>query len=137
LYIEQKKKISSLGIKPTEPDMQSHDDALIDELLHSAGVSTENSAARRWLESALAAARSIGEAAPPPTPAKHNAPLDKVERASDRFRQGKSEWEAGSPPENDAYQSIPAQIGLRLGAAARRGACPGQRSGGEGHGFHP
>ena len=61
------------------------DDELIDELLRLAGVSTENSGARSWLETGLAAARSIGEAAPPPTPAKHNAPLDKVARASDRL----------------------------------------------------
>ena len=61
------------------------DDELIDELLRLAGVSTENSGARSWLETGLAAARSIGEAARPPTPAKHNAPLDKVARASDRL----------------------------------------------------
>ena len=70
------------------------DDATIDELLSLAGVSTEHSAARRWLESALAAARGTLEPrlvatgatrVPQPSPAKHNAPLDKIERASDRL----------------------------------------------------
>jgi predicted nucleic acid-binding protein len=66
------------------------DDATIDELLSLAGVSTEHSAARRWLKSALAAARGTLEPrlvvtgathVPQPSPAKHNAPLDKIERA--------------------------------------------------------
>ena len=70
------------------------DDGTIDELLRLAGVSTEHSAARRWLESALAAARGTLEPrlvatgatrVPQPSPAKHNAPLDKIERASDRL----------------------------------------------------
>ena len=70
------------------------DDATIDELLSLACASTEDSAARRWLESALAAARGKLERrlaatgatrVPQPSPAKHNAPLDKVERASDRL----------------------------------------------------
>jgi len=70
------------------------DDATIDELLSLAGVSTEHSAARCWLQSALAAARGTLEPrlvatgatrVPQPSPAKHNAPLDKVERASDRL----------------------------------------------------
>jgi hypothetical protein len=70
------------------------DDATIDELLRLAGVSTENSGARHWLESALAAARDTLEPrlvatgatrVPQPSPAKHNAPLDKIERASDRL----------------------------------------------------
>jgi hypothetical protein len=69
-------------------------DETIDELLRLASVSTEDSAARRWLESALAAARGLlepGEAAtgatrmPQPSPAQHNIPLDKIERASDRL----------------------------------------------------
>ena len=79
-----------------EPDMPTEfpDDETIDELLRLAGVSTENSAARRWLESALAAARGTLEPrlvatgatrVPQPSPAKHNAPLDKIERASDRL----------------------------------------------------
>ena len=69
-------------------------DGTIDELLRLAGVSTEDSAARGWLESALAAARGTLEPrlvangatrVPQPSPAKHNAPLDKIERASDRL----------------------------------------------------
>jgi hypothetical protein len=71
-----------------EPDMptKSHDDGLIDEFLHLAGVSTENSAARSWLESALAAARSIGDARSPQPPlGKYNVPLDKIARSSDRL----------------------------------------------------
>jgi hypothetical protein len=70
------------------------DDGTIDELLSLAGVSAGHSAARRWLESALAAARGALEPrlvatgatrVPQPSPAKHNAPLDKIERASDRL----------------------------------------------------
>jgi hypothetical protein len=63
------------------------DDGTIDELLRLAGVSIKRSAARCWLESALAAARGTLEPrlVPQPSPAKHNAPLDKIERASDRL----------------------------------------------------
>jgi hypothetical protein len=63
------------------------DDGSIDELLRLAGVSTERSAARHWLESALAAARGSPEPrlVPQPSPAKHNAPLDEIERASNRL----------------------------------------------------
>ena len=70
------------------------DDVTIDELLRLVGVPTGHSAARRWLESALAAARGTLEPrpvttgatrVPQPSPAKHNAPLDKIERASDRL----------------------------------------------------
>ena len=70
------------------------DDGTIDELLRLAGVSTEASAARCWLKSALAAARGQLERrlaatgatrVPLPSPAKHNAPLDKVEQATDRL----------------------------------------------------
>ena len=63
------------------------DDGTIDELLRLAGVSTERSAARRWLESALVAARGTPEPrlVPQPSPAKHNAPLDEIERASNRL----------------------------------------------------
>jgi len=66
----------------------------VDELLILAGVSTEDSAARRWLESALAAARGTLERrlaatgathVPQPSPAKHNLPLKKVERAVDQL----------------------------------------------------
>src|SRR6476660_2902839 len=69
-------------------------DETIDELLRLAGVSTERSAARRWLESALVAARGTLEPrlvatgatrVAQPSPAKHNAPLDKIDRASDRL----------------------------------------------------
>ena len=48
---------SDLSLMPTE----FPDDGTIDELLRLAGVSTERSAARRWLESALAAARGTPE----------------------------------------------------------------------------
>ncbi len=63
------------------------DDGTIDELLRLAGVSTECSAARRWLESALVGARGTPEPRPipQPSPAKHNAPLDEIERASNRL----------------------------------------------------
>jgi hypothetical protein len=81
---------SNLSLMPT----QFPDDGTIDELLRLAGVSTEYSAARRWLASALAAPRGTLEPRlvatgatpiPQPSPAKHNAPLDKLERASDRL----------------------------------------------------
>ena len=72
-----------------EPDMPTEfpDDGTIDELLCLAGVSTERSAARRWLESALVAARGTPEPrlVPHPAPAKHNAKLDEIERASNRL----------------------------------------------------
>jgi hypothetical protein len=73
---------SDLSLMPTE----FPDDGTIVELLRLAGVSTERSAARRWLESALAAARGAPERRliPQPSPAKHNAPLDEIVRASDR-----------------------------------------------------
>jgi hypothetical protein len=45
-----------LSLMPTE----FPDDGTIDELLSLAGVSTEHSAARRWLESALAWTLSLG-----------------------------------------------------------------------------
>ena len=81
---------SDLSFMPTE----FPDDGTIDELLRLAGIPTENSAARRWLESALVAARGKLEPrllaagashVPQPSPAKHNAPLDKIGRASDRL----------------------------------------------------
>ena len=63
------------------------DDETIDELLRLAGVSTDRSGARRWLESALVAARGKPEPrlVPQPSPAKRNAPLDEIERASNRL----------------------------------------------------
>ena len=63
------------------------DDETIDELLRLAGVSTDRSGARRWLESALVAARGKPEPrlVPQLSPAKHNAPLDEIERASNRL----------------------------------------------------
>ena len=72
-----------LSLMPTE----FPDDGTIDELLRLAGVSTERSAARRWLESALVAVRGTLEPrlAPQPSPAKHDAPLDEIERASKRL----------------------------------------------------
>jgi hypothetical protein len=62
-------------------------DGTIDDLLRLAGVSTKRSAARRWLESALVAARGTFEPRliPQPSPAKHNAPLDEIERGSNRL----------------------------------------------------
>ena len=59
----------------------------INELLRLAGVSTEDAAARRWLESALVAARSSIDPrrVSRPSPAKHNAQLEKIERASKRL----------------------------------------------------
>jgi hypothetical protein len=75
---------------PTE----SPRDGPIDELLRLGGVLTENSEARRWLESALAAACSPlepGAAAigatpvPQPSPAQHNAPLNEIKQATDRL----------------------------------------------------
>ena len=77
-----------------EPDTEFPDDGTIDELLRLAGVSLEHSVARGWLESALAAARGTLEPrlaatgtmhVAQPSPAKHNAPLDKIERAHDRL----------------------------------------------------
>jgi len=71
-----------------------HSHATVDELLRLAGISTENSAARRWLESALDAARGTLDPqlaatgvtpAPRPCPAKHNAPLEKIEQAGDQL----------------------------------------------------
>ncbi len=70
------------------------DNKTIDALLRLASVSTERPAARRWLESALVAARGTFEPRllatgakriPQPTPAKHNAPLDKIEHACDQL----------------------------------------------------
>ena len=67
-------------------------DGAIDELLSLAGASPADSTARRWLESALASARGTLEPrlaatgatrVPQPSSAKHNLPLDKIERASD------------------------------------------------------
>jgi len=73
---------------PTE----SADDGALDELLPLARVSTEATAARRWLEDALIAARGTVEpqlaaagatrAPKKPPPAKHNAPLKKIERTA-------------------------------------------------------
>ena len=79
-----------------EPDMPTEfpDDGMIDELLGLAGVSLEHSKARGWLESALRAARGTLEPqlaangatrVPQSSPAEHNAPLDKIERARDRL----------------------------------------------------
>lgn len=75
-----------LSLMPTE----FPDDGTIDELLRLAGVSTERSAARRWLESALVMARGTPEPrlVPQPAPAKHNVPLDEIERASNRLIAG-------------------------------------------------
>ena len=58
----------------------------IKELLRLAGVSTEDRDTA-LLESALVAARSTIDPrrVPRPSPAKHNAPLEKIERASKRL----------------------------------------------------
>jgi hypothetical protein len=63
------------------------DDGAINELLRLADISTEDAASRRGLESALVAAHSTMDPrrVPRPYPAKHNAPLEKIERASKRL----------------------------------------------------
>jgi hypothetical protein len=61
------------------------DDRTISELLRLACVSTADDAARRWIRDALGAARATVAAEPRPTPAKYNAPLDAIERATDRL----------------------------------------------------
>ena len=70
---------------------ESVGDGTLDELLPLARVSPEAVAARRWLEDALMAARGTVEPrlaalgaihAAKPVPAKHNAPLKKIERAA-------------------------------------------------------
>src|SRR5262249_9025212 len=60
------------------------DDGAINELLRLAGVSTGDAAARRRLESALEEVRRTLDPrrVPRPSPTKHNAPLEKIERAS-------------------------------------------------------
>jgi hypothetical protein len=62
----------------------SPDIGAINELLRLAGVSAENAAARSWLKGALTAARHTVDPrrVPRPSPAQHNAPLEKIERAS-------------------------------------------------------
>ena len=71
------------GSMPTE----FPDDETVDELLRLAGVSSDRSGARRWLESALVAAggKPDPRRVPQLHPAKHNAPLDEIERASNRL----------------------------------------------------
>jgi predicted metalloprotease with PDZ domain len=75
---------------PTRPV----DDAMLDELLPLVRVSPEAAAARRWLNDALMAARGTVEPqltvtsatrVPKPSPARHNAPLKKIERAAARL----------------------------------------------------
>lgn len=63
------------------------DDGAINELLRLAGVSTVDAAARSWLESALAAAHVALDPGrvPRPSPAKHNAPLEKIDRATQQL----------------------------------------------------
>jgi hypothetical protein len=53
--------------------------------LRLARVSTPNPAARRWIGDALAAARAHAAGEPRPSPAIHNAPLDQIQRATDRL----------------------------------------------------
>jgi len=57
----------------------------IDDLLPLARVPITNTAARHWLGDALAGARAIAAGEPRPSPAEHNAPLDAIERATDRL----------------------------------------------------
>jgi hypothetical protein len=73
---------------------ESADDATLDELLPFAGVSPEAAAARRWLDDALRAARGTldpqlaATGLTPvlrPSPARHNAPLKKIERDAARL----------------------------------------------------
>jgi hypothetical protein len=75
---------------PTE----SVNDAMLDELLPLAGVSPKPAAARRWLNDALIAARGTLDPklaatgltpAPQRSPARHNAPLKKIERDAARL----------------------------------------------------
>jgi hypothetical protein len=61
------------------------DDRTIDKLLELANASTADPAARRWIGDALAAAQAIAACEPRPSPAKHNAPLDAIEGATDRL----------------------------------------------------
>ena len=60
----------------------SNNREIIDELLVLARVSTADAGARRWMGDALAAARTIAVIEPQTSPAKHNAPLDKIERSA-------------------------------------------------------
>lgn len=60
-------------------------DQTIDELLCLAGVSPANTSARSWITDALLAARAFAAADPLPLPAKHNAPLDRIIRDTDRL----------------------------------------------------
>lgn len=61
------------------------DDETVNELLKLAGVSTGDRKARAWIESALAASRALAAQEPRPSPAKHNAPLEAIEQATDRL----------------------------------------------------
>jgi hypothetical protein len=60
-------------------------DQTIDELLRLGGVSPANTSARSWISDALIAARGFAAADPLPLPAKHNAPLDRIMRDTDRL----------------------------------------------------
>lgn len=66
------------------PARQS-DDETINELMELAGVSAADHKARGWIGSALAASRALAAQEPRPSPAKHNAPLNAIERAADRL----------------------------------------------------
>ena len=61
------------------------DDRTIDELLCLARVSVADPEARRWMGNALEAARAIAAGESQPSPAEHNAPLDTIERTTDRL----------------------------------------------------
>lgn len=65
------------------PARRSDDE--INELLKLAGVSTRDPEARAWVEGALVASRALAAQEPRPSPAKHNAPLNAIERAADRL----------------------------------------------------
>jgi hypothetical protein len=70
---------------------ESADEATLDELLRLAGVSTQDFAARNWLDDALRAARGTLDPQlaathlPQPPPAKHNVPLKEIERDATRL----------------------------------------------------
>ncbi|MET4279815.1 MULTISPECIES: hypothetical protein [unclassified Bradyrhizobium] len=61
------------------------DNETISGWLKLAGVPTTDSKARGWIESALAASRALAAHEPRPTPAKHNAPLNAIARATDQL----------------------------------------------------
>ena len=102
--------------------MQSRlpDDRTVDELLRLAGVSVADPAARRWMGEALAAAQFTAEGKPRPSPAEHNAPLDTIERTTDRLIAALGEVEA-SPARARKFLGPP--LGVRNRNHRDRGKC--------------